>query len=85
MTTQTTKSLSRKITLVLGALVVSIISIAGASQANAGVKVYLGWGGGGWGGGPVIGGNICDYFWFKYQKTGKFKYKEKYMKCMGYW
>ena len=83
MTKQTTKSLSRKISLVLGALVVSTMSIAAASQANAGVKVYLGWGS--WGGGPAIGGNICDFYWFKYKKTGKFKYKKKYMKCMGYW
>jgi len=82
MTMKPTTSFSRKITLALGALVVSTMSIVGASQANAGVKIYLGTG---WGGGPALGGNICDFYWYKYKKTGKFKYKKKYFECVGIW
>lgn len=59
------------------------MTLAVASQAQAGVKIYLGTGwGGGWGG---PGFNYCNKYWWKYQQTGKFYYKKKYMKCMGYW
>lgn len=75
--------LARKVTLTLGALIVSTMTIASANQAQAGVKIYLGTG---WGGGWVGPGfNYCNKYWWKYEKTGKFKYKKKYMKCMGYW
>ena len=83
MTSVMTKTLARKITLALGALVVSTMTLASANQAHAGVKIYLG---SGWNHGWVGPGfNYCNKYWWKYQKTGKFYFKKKYMKCMGYW
>lgn len=85
MTSLNAKSISRKVTLTLGAIIVSTMSIAGANQAQAKVHVDLHFGG--WGGPAFVGPtfNYCNKYWWKYQKTGKFYYKKKYMKCMGYW
>lgn len=89
MTTSNTTSLARKVTLALGAIVVSTVAVASASQAQAGVKVYLGWGGGHhWshqGHGHGHWGPSCYYFKKKWHKTGKFYWKKKYFKCMGWW
>ncbi len=91
MTTLSKTTLSRKIALGLGALVVSTMTLAGAAQAKSNFQIDLHFGSGGFSGvtfgtgnfGP--GWNYCDKYWFKYEQTGKFKYKKKYMKCMGYW
>lgn len=85
MTTVNKTSLTRKVTLALGAIIVSTMSIAGANQAQAKVHVDLHFGG--WGGPSYInpGFNNCNKYWWKYKNTGNFWYKKKYMKCMGYW
>lgn len=82
---------SRKFALGLGALAVSLMTMAGAAQAKPKFQLQLHFGNGGLGGVSFgtghfgHGWNYCDKYWFKYEHTGKFKYKKKYMKCMGYW
>ncbi len=91
MTKLNQTSLSRKIALALGALVVSTMTLAGAAEAKSNIQIDLHFGNGGFSGisfgnGFVGNGwNYCDKYWWKFEKTGKFKYKKKYMKCMGYW
>lgn len=98
MTTFIKTSLTRKIATTLGAISVSAMALAGAANAKSNFQLNLQFGntgvqidnngvsgvtfstdsfGGSW--------NYCDKYWWKYEKTGKFKYKQKYMKCMGYW
>jgi hypothetical protein len=96
MTKLNKTTLSRKIALALGALVVSSMTLAGAAEAKSNFQIELNFGNGGFSGVTFGTGNIgngwvgpgwnyCDKYWFKFQNTGKFKYKKKYMKCMGYW
>ena len=101
MTTLITTSLKRKIALALGAIVVSTMTLAGAAQAKSNFHIDLHFGapgysgitfGNGYYGNSYYGNgyfgngwNYCDKYLWKYNKTGKFKYKKKYMKCMGYW
>jgi hypothetical protein len=87
MTTSNSTSISRKIVLGLGAIVVSTMTLAGANQAQAGVKIYLGFGGV-----PHYGGHYgywdgpsCYYFKKKWKHTGSWYWKKKYFKCMGWW
>lgn len=89
-----TTNLTRKVALGLGAIVVSTMTLAGANQAQAKVSIDLHFGGWGWGGpgvyhgphyGPGYWGPSCYYFKKKWFKTGKFRWKKKYYKCMGWW
>ena len=96
MSTLNKTTLSRKIALGLGAIVVSTMTLAGAAEAKSNFHIDLHFGGPGYSGVTFGNGfygngyygngfNYCDKYLWKYNKTGKFKYKKKYMKCMGYW
>ena len=96
MTKLNKTTLSRKIALGLGAIVVSTMTLVGAAEAKSKIHVDLHFGTGGFSGISFGNGyfgngyygngwNYCDKYWLKFQNTGKYKYKKKYMKCMGYW
>jgi hypothetical protein len=96
MTKFNNTTVTRKIALMLGALVVSSMTLAGAVEAKSKIHIDLNFGtngfsgisfGNGYIGNGFVGNgwNYCDKYWFNFQTTGKFKYKNKYMKCMGYW
>ena len=92
MTTSNTTTLTRKIALGLGAIVVSTMTLAGAADAKSNFNVHLDFGGGGLHGvhfghgyGPYYGsgwgGPNCWWYLKKYKKTGKFFWKKKFWKC----
>lgn len=93
MINSTKTSMKRKLTLLTGALVVSTMTLAGAAEAKSNIHIDLNFGHSGYGYSGITFGhgffgpswNYCDKYLWKYEKTGKFKYKKKYMKCMGYW
>lgn len=99
MTTLNTTTLTRKIALGLGAIVVSTMTLAGAAEAKSNFHIDLHFGGPGYSGiyygpgygygpgfGYVYGGPNCGKYWNKYLKTGKKYWKKKFNKCKAiYW
>lgn len=99
MTNSIKTSLTRKLTLVAGALVVSTMTLAGAAEAKSNFHIDLhfggpgyvgGYWGSGWGYGPGYGygyyGPNCYKFLKKYKITGKYYWKKKFYTCKAlYW
>ena len=85
MTTLNKTTLTRKIALGLGAIVVSTMTLAGAAEAKKTNRPHTQ--GGGWTGvqmpwGPGYGSGCAKYKKL-YFLTGKKKFMEQYMQCMG--
>lgn len=86
MTKFNNTAVSWKFALMLGALVVSSMTLAGAgagaAEAKSNIQIDLNFGTNGFSGisfgNRFVGNgwNYCDKYWFKYQTTGKFKYKK---------
>jgi len=95
MSTSTKNTLIRKVTLGLGAIVISTMTLAGAANAKPNFTIHLGFGGPGyvggyWGPGYGYGygylGPNCYKYWKKYKITGKWYWKNKFYKCKAmYW
>ena len=98
MTTLNNTTLTRKIALGLGAIVVSTMTLSGAAEAKSKIHVDLHFGGGysgvyfgpgyGYGYGPGYGwgGPNCYKYLKMYKKTGKWFWKKKFHKCKAiYW
>ena len=92
MTNSTKSTLTRKVALGLGAIVISTMTLASAADAKPKFHIDLHFGGGYHGGywgpgwGPGWGGPNCWWYLKKYKKTGKWYWKKKFYKCKAiYW
>ncbi len=96
MTTLNKTTLTRKIALGIGAIVVSTMTLAGVADAKTkfNIDVHIGGGyfGPGYGHGPGYGygygwgGPNCYQYWKLYKMTHKWYWKKKFYKCKAiYW